>query len=165
MDDTREIPLGYPRWCFGAGGALCAVALVLSGWLALHTGGAGAVVLAVTCAGWAAAAVLGGVFAVRHRPVWRIGPDGIAVLGAGRVAWDEIAAVGPWRRGTAVRIALRDPAGWAAGGRLGARISAALRGVPLCSPFVLGLAGLDAGRDDIRRAVERHAPGRWRSAV
>ena len=165
MDDTGEIPLGYPRWCFAAGSVLSAAGLVLSGWLAAHAAAVAAVALAASCAAWALGMVLGAVFVVRWRPVWRVGPEGIAVLGAGRVAWDDISGVGPWRRGTSVRIALRDPAAWACGRPVGARVSAALRGVPLCSPFVLGLSGLDTGREDIRRAVERHAPGRWRSAV
>lgn len=157
MGDASEISFGYPRWCFAAGAVLCAVGLALSGWLAPRAGAAGATVLLVMCAAWLAGLAVGTAFTIRWRPVWRVGPEGIAVLGAGTVAWNEVASVGPLR-GTAVRIALRDPRTSSAG-----RLSVALRNVPLCSPFTLGLGGLNAGRDDIRRAVELHAPGRWRS--
>ncbi|MFN8122332.1 MAG: hypothetical protein U0237_07870 [Thermoleophilia bacterium] len=159
MTGDGTLVIAYPRWCFAAGAALCGIACALCTWLAAQAGGPGAAAWALFAAGWAAAAVLGAWGAVRVPPVWRIGADGVAVLGMGLLAWAHIAAVAPRRSGTALRIVLA-PGAPGGGGPL-RRLGLALRHVPGASPLHLGLTGLGTGAAEIRAAVEHHAPGRW----
>lgn len=158
LPDTLVI--AYPRWCFAAGAALSAVAAALSAWLAAQHGGPAMAAWALFAAGWAAAAALGAWGAARLPAAWRIGPRGVAVLGVGVVAWADIAGVASFRGGTAVRIVLRE--GVPHGGGPVRRLGLALRHVPGASPLRLGLTGVGSGPGEIRAAVERHAPGRWR---
>lgn len=159
MTGTDHLVVAYPRWCFVAGAGLCAVACALSAWLAAHAGGLAAAGWAVFAAGWAVAAALGAWGAVRAPAIWRIGAEGVAILGMGLLPWPDIADVAPRRGGTAIRIALAP--GAARGGGPLRRLGAAVRHVPGASPLHLGLTGLGIGAAEIGAAVERHAPGRW----